>query len=130
MSKPTKLAEINIITEKRSFRVMALVEKRSSAEKNTKKLAPEKKRRALEEGLKRKQGEIEVKESKKAKRTLEEKKNSEAKEYHGVIWQPCIKKFLKLKTLGWAGQILHNIVMCLMDHSGIVMLCGLRLVKT
>ena len=29
----------------------------------------------------------------------------------------CIKKFLKLKTLGWAGPILHNTVMRLTDHS-------------
>ena len=39
-------------------------------------------------------------------------------QYQGVFRQPCIKKFLKLKTLGWAGQVLHNIVMRLTDHSG------------
>ena len=41
------------------------------------------------------------------------------RQYEGVICQPCIKKFLKLKTLGWAGHVFHNIVMCLTDHSGI-----------
>ncbi|GMN66050.1 hypothetical protein TIFTF001_035117 [Ficus carica] len=98
---------------------MASAEKRPPAEKNPKKPAPKKKRRAPEEGLKRKQGEIEVKESKKAKKTLEEKKNANAEEYQRVIWQPCIKKFLKLETFGWAGKVLHNIVMRLTDHSGI-----------
>ncbi|GMN47610.1 hypothetical protein TIFTF001_016789 [Ficus carica] len=94
MSKPMTLTEKNITPEKRSFRVMASAEKRPSREKNPKKLAPEKKRRVPEEGLKRKQGEIEVKESKKAKRTLEENKNSDVEE------------------------VLHNIVMRLTDHLG------------
>ncbi|GMN65759.1 hypothetical protein TIFTF001_034838 [Ficus carica] len=119
MSKPTKLAEKNITPEKRSPQLIASVEKRQPAKKNPKKPAPEKKRKALEEGLKRKQGENEVKESRKAKRTLEEKKNANAEDYQGVIRQSCIKKFLKLKTLGWAGQVLHNIVMHLADHSGV-----------
>ncbi|GMN63668.1 hypothetical protein TIFTF001_032732 [Ficus carica] len=52
---------------------------RSSAEKISKKPAPESERRVAEEGLKRKHGEIEVKESKKAKRAVEEK-ISEAEE--------------------------------------------------
>ncbi|GMN65793.1 hypothetical protein TIFTF001_034871 [Ficus carica] len=119
MSKPTKLAEKNITPEKRSPQLIASVEKRQPAKKNPKKPAPEKKRKALEEGLKRKQGENEVKESRKAKRTLEEKKNANAEDYQGVIRQSCIKKFLKLKTFGWAGQVLHNIVMHLADHSGV-----------
>ncbi|GMN59355.1 hypothetical protein TIFTF001_028443 [Ficus carica] len=95
---------------------MASAKKRPPAEKIPKKLTPEKKRRVPEEGLKRKHGEIEVKESKKAKRAVEEKKISNAEE--GVISQPCIKKFQKLKKLGWAGQVLHNIVMCLTNYSG------------
>ncbi|GMN51274.1 hypothetical protein TIFTF001_020438 [Ficus carica] len=80
MSKPTMLAEKNITHEKRPFRVMALTEKRPPAEKIPKKPAPEKKRKASEEGLNRKQGKIEVKESKKAKRAPEEKNNSDAEE--------------------------------------------------
>ncbi|GMN46132.1 hypothetical protein TIFTF001_015320 [Ficus carica] len=117
MSKPTMLVEKNITPEKRSLRVMTLAEKMPNAEKIPKKPAPEKKRRVPEEGLKKKQGEIEVKESKNAKRAIEEKRNSDVEEtcsnlkqwlslrqYQGVIRQPCIKKFLKLKMLGWAGQ--------------------------
>ncbi|GMN64657.1 hypothetical protein TIFTF001_033731 [Ficus carica] len=84
MSKPTKLAEKNITSEKRSLRVMASAKKKPPADKITKKPAPEKKRRAPEEGLKRKQGEIEVKESKKAKRAIEEKKNSDTEEVSNV----------------------------------------------
>ncbi|GMN67832.1 hypothetical protein TIFTF001_036912 [Ficus carica] len=93
MSKLTKLAEKNITPEKRSLRVMASADKRPPTEKFPKKSAPEKKRRVPEEGLKRKQGEIEVKELKKAKRAVE-KKISEAEE------------------------VLHNIVMRLTDYSG------------
>ena len=55
---------------------MALAEKRTPVEKNPKKPAPEKKRKAP----KRKQGEIEVKEYKKAKRTIEDKKNLDVEE--------------------------------------------------
>ncbi|GMN31473.1 hypothetical protein TIFTF001_044583 [Ficus carica] len=91
--------------------------KRSPAEKSSKKPAPESERRVAEEGLNRKQEEIEVKESKKPKSAIEEK-ISEVEEYEGVIHQPCIQQFLKLNTLGWAEKIFHNIVMCLTDHSG------------
>ncbi|GMN59278.1 hypothetical protein TIFTF001_028359 [Ficus carica] len=94
MSKPTKLAKKNIIPEKRSPRVMASADKRPPAEKISKKPAPERKSRVAVEGLKRKQGEIEIKESNKAKRAVEEKKISEAEE------------------------VFYNIVMRLMDHSG------------
>ena len=69
MLKPTKLAEKNITLEEWSFRVMVSVEKRPPTKKNPKKLAPEKNIRAPEEGLKRKQGEIEVKESKKVNKS-------------------------------------------------------------
>ncbi|GMN21489.1 hypothetical protein TIFTF001_048885 [Ficus carica] len=71
MSKLTKLAEKNITPEKRSLRVMASAYKRPPAEKSSKKPAPESKRSVAEEGLKRKQGEIEVKESKKPKSAVE-----------------------------------------------------------
>ncbi|GMN47636.1 hypothetical protein TIFTF001_016807 [Ficus carica] len=73
MSKPTKLAEKNITPKKRSLRVMASAYKRPPAEKSSKKPAPESKIRAAKEGLKRKQGEIEVKESVKPKCAVEEK---------------------------------------------------------
>ena len=39
------------------------------------------------------------------------------KQYAAVIDQRCIKQFLRLSTLGWAGQLFHNIVMRLTDHS-------------
>ena len=80
MSKPTKLAEKNITAEKRSFRLMTSVDKRPLAKKFSKKLTPESKRKVAEEGLKRKQGKIKVKESKKAKRAVEEKMISEVEE--------------------------------------------------
>ncbi|GMN28881.1 hypothetical protein TIFTF001_046275, partial [Ficus carica] len=38
-------------------------------------------------------------------------------QYAAVIDQRCIKQFLGLSTLGWAGQLFHNIVMRLTDHS-------------
>ncbi|GMN49443.1 hypothetical protein TIFTF001_018598 [Ficus carica] len=38
-------------------------------------------------------------------------------QYAAVIDQRCIKQFLRLSTLGWAGQLFHNIVMRLTDHS-------------
>ncbi|GMN48000.1 hypothetical protein TIFTF001_017167 [Ficus carica] len=60
---------------------MASVEKRPPAEIIPKKPTLEKNRRAPDEGLKRKQGEIEVKESKKPKRAIDEKKNSDTEEF-------------------------------------------------
>ena len=48
---------------------MVLAEKRPPTKKNPKKPTLEKNRRAPKEGLKKKQGEIEVKESKKAKKS-------------------------------------------------------------
>ena len=39
------------------------------------------------------------------------------RQYELVMHQPCIQQFLKLNTLGWAGQVFHNIVMRLTDHS-------------
>ncbi|GMN58271.1 hypothetical protein TIFTF001_027353 [Ficus carica] len=38
-------------------------------------------------------------------------------QYAAVVDQRCIKQFLRLSTLGWAGQLFHNIVMRLTDHS-------------
>ncbi|GMN66599.1 hypothetical protein TIFTF001_035664 [Ficus carica] len=38
-------------------------------------------------------------------------------QYAAVVDQRCIKQFLGLSTLGWAGQLFHNIVMRLTDHS-------------
>ena len=56
-----------------SLKIMASAYKRLSTEKISKKPAPESKRMVAEERLKRKQGEIEVKESKKPKSAVEEK---------------------------------------------------------
>ncbi|GMN34891.1 hypothetical protein TIFTF001_048395 [Ficus carica] len=93
MSKPTKLAEKNNTSEKRYIRVMTSAYKRSPAEKSSKKSAPGSERRVAEEGLKRKHGKIEVKESKKPENTVEEK-------------------------ISEAEEVFHNIVMHLTDHSG------------
>jgi hypothetical protein len=38
-------------------------------------------------------------------------------QYEAVIDQRCIKQFISLSTLGWSGQVFHNIVMRLTDHS-------------
>ncbi|GMN69658.1 hypothetical protein TIFTF001_038701 [Ficus carica] len=38
-------------------------------------------------------------------------------QYEAVIQQPCIKQFMRSSNLGWAGQVFHNIVMRLTDHS-------------
>ncbi|GMN22493.1 hypothetical protein TIFTF001_047442 [Ficus carica] len=38
-------------------------------------------------------------------------------QYAAVVDQRCIKQFLGLSNLGWAGQLFHNIVMRLTDHS-------------
>ena len=73
MSKPTKLAEKKITPEKRFLRVKASAYKRPPTEKSSKKPVPESERRVAEERLKRKQGEIEVKETKKSKSSIEEK---------------------------------------------------------
>ena len=39
------------------------------------------------------------------------------RQYELVMNQPCIQHFQKLAALGWAGQLFHNIVMRLTDHS-------------
>ena len=70
MSKPTKLVKKKITLERISPRLIASTEKMPPIEKNPKKLTSEKKRKALEEGLKRKHEENEVKESKKAKKKI------------------------------------------------------------
>ncbi|GMN69087.1 hypothetical protein TIFTF001_038138 [Ficus carica] len=123
MSRPTKMSEKNTTPKRRSIRVTASAYKRSLAEESSKKSAPEIERMVSDEGLKRKHGEIEVKDSKKLISALEEK-ISEAEEwlslrpYEAVIHQPCIQQFLNLNTLGWTGHVFHNIVMRLTDHSG------------
>ncbi|GMN22436.1 hypothetical protein TIFTF001_040255 [Ficus carica] len=40
------------------------------------------------------------------------------RQYESVKQQPCIQQFMHLDTLGWAGQIFHNIAMRLMSHRG------------
>ncbi|GMN63944.1 hypothetical protein TIFTF001_033023 [Ficus carica] len=79
MSKPTKMSEKNTTPERRSVRVTASAYKRTSTEESSKKPAPEIERMVSDEGLKRKQGEIEVNDSKKLKSAIEEK-ISEAEE--------------------------------------------------
>lgn len=39
------------------------------------------------------------------------------RQYELVMQQPCIQHFLQLDRLGWAGQLFHNILMRLTDHS-------------
>ena len=39
------------------------------------------------------------------------------RQYELVMQQPCIQQFQNLSALGWAGQLFHNIVMRLTDHS-------------
>ena len=73
MSKTTKLAEKKITLENRSLRVKVSAYKRSPTEKISKKPVPESERKVAEERLKRKHGEIEVKESNKPKSSVEEK---------------------------------------------------------
>ena len=38
-------------------------------------------------------------------------------QYEAVVDQRCIKHFIRSGPLGWAGQLFHNIVMRLTDHS-------------
>ncbi|GMN27800.1 hypothetical protein TIFTF001_041079 [Ficus carica] len=40
------------------------------------------------------------------------------RQYESVKQRPCIQQFMHLDTLGWAGQIFHNIAMRLMSHRG------------
>ncbi|GMN59626.1 hypothetical protein TIFTF001_028718 [Ficus carica] len=40
------------------------------------------------------------------------------RQYESVKQHPCIQQFMHLDTLGWAGQIFHNIAMRLMSHRG------------
>ena len=40
------------------------------------------------------------------------------RQFESVKQQPCIQQFMHLDTLGWAGQIFHNIAMRLMSHRG------------
>ncbi|GMN62895.1 hypothetical protein TIFTF001_032030 [Ficus carica] len=92
MSKPTKMSEKNTTLKRRSVRT-ASAYKRPSAEESSKKPSPEIERMVSDEGLMRKQGEIEVKDSKKLINAVEEK-------------------------ISEAEEVFHNIVMRLTDHSG------------
>ncbi|GMN52904.1 hypothetical protein TIFTF001_022027 [Ficus carica] len=93
MSKPTKMSEKNTTPERRSLRVTASAYKRLSAEESSKKPAPKIERMVSDEGLKRKQGEIEVNDSKELISAVEEK-------------------------ISEVEEVFHNIVMRLTDHSG------------
>ena len=92
ISKPTKMSKKNITSERKSLRITALADKRPPVKKNSKKLAPESKRRVAKEELKRKQGEIKVKKSKKLKSAVEEK-ISEVEEVKKLISVFMFKKF-------------------------------------
>ncbi|GMN48617.1 hypothetical protein TIFTF001_017792 [Ficus carica] len=96
MSTPTKMSEKNTSLEKKPVRVKST--KSSSADKCPK-------------NMKRKHEEVDVKDSKSEEITKFE-------EYESVKQQPCIQQFMHLGTLGWAGQIFHNIAMRLMSHRG------------
>ncbi|GMN47194.1 hypothetical protein TIFTF001_016368 [Ficus carica] len=39
------------------------------------------------------------------------------RQYEAIQGQPCIQSFMHLETLGWAGQVFHNTVMRLTNHS-------------
>ncbi|GMN25917.1 hypothetical protein TIFTF001_043946, partial [Ficus carica] len=117
MSTPTKISKKNTRPERRSVRVTAKSSKRSSAGESFKNPVPAIERMVFDAGLKRKQGEMDVKDSKKLISAVEDK-ISKAEEYEAVKDQPCIQQFMHLDTLGWAGQVFHNIVMRLTDHSG------------
>ncbi|GMN52676.1 hypothetical protein TIFTF001_021812 [Ficus carica] len=65
---------------------------------------------------KRTQGEIEVSDTKKFM-SSPEMNIADPGMYAAVVDQRCIKQFLGLSNLGWAGQLFHNIVMRLTDHS-------------
>ncbi|GMN18812.1 hypothetical protein TIFTF001_045068 [Ficus carica] len=71
-----------------------------------------------EAGLKRKQGGIDVNDLKKLI-SFVEGKISTAEEYETVQGQPCIQPFMHLENFGWAGQVCHNTVMRLTNHSAI-----------
>ena len=86
------MSKKNITPEMRSVRVTALAYKRPSTEESSKKPAPEIERMVSNEGLKRKQGEIEVKDSKKLKSAVEDK-ISEAEEVKKLIFVFIFIKF-------------------------------------
>ncbi|GMN62589.1 hypothetical protein TIFTF001_031677 [Ficus carica] len=96
MSTPTKMSEKNTSLEKKPVRVKST--KSSSADKSPK-------------NMKRKHEDVDVKDSKSEEITKSE-------EYESVKQQPYIQQFMHLDTLGWAGQIFHNIAMRLMSHRG------------
>ncbi|GMN59508.1 hypothetical protein TIFTF001_028602 [Ficus carica] len=93
MSTPTKMSEKNTSPERRSVRVMAKSSKRSSADESPKNPVPAIERMVSDAGLKRKQGEMDVKDSKKLISALEDK-------------------------ISKSEEVFHNIVMRLTDHSG------------
>ncbi|GMN49606.1 hypothetical protein TIFTF001_018764 [Ficus carica] len=93
MSTPTKMSEKNTTPERRSVRVTAKSSKRSSADKSSKSPVPAIERMVSDAGLKRKHGEMDVKDSKKLISSVEDK-------------------------ISKAEEVFHNIVMRLTDHKG------------
>ncbi|GMN51465.1 hypothetical protein TIFTF001_020613 [Ficus carica] len=83
MSIPTKMSEKNTTLEKRSVRVTAKSSKRSSADESSKNPVPAIERMVSDIGLKRKQGEMDVNDSKKLISTVEDK-ISKAEEFTGL----------------------------------------------
>ncbi|GMN51337.1 hypothetical protein TIFTF001_020499 [Ficus carica] len=93
MLTPTKMSEKNTRPEKRSVRVTAKSSKRSSAGESSKNSVPAIERMVSDKGLKRKQGEMDVKDSKKLISAVKD-------------------------NISKAEEVFHNIVMRLTDHSG------------
>ncbi|GMN61248.1 hypothetical protein TIFTF001_030401 [Ficus carica] len=145
--------EKNTTLERRSARVPTKSSKRSSTDESVKKPVSEIERMVSDAGLKRKQGAMDVKDSKKLISFIEAKISKaeegqyvrlvpdieitrakintfvnitetwnklsqwlSSRQYEAVKDQPCIQ-FMHLETLSWAGQVFHNIVMRLTNHS-------------
>ncbi|GMN48445.1 hypothetical protein TIFTF001_017616 [Ficus carica] len=134
MSTPTKMSEKNTSLEKKPVRVKST--KSSSADKSPKNM----KRKHEEVDVKdSKSEEITKSEESQYVRLVPDSEITRAKIntfvnimepmknlcqwlsprlYESVKQQPCIQQFMHLDTLGWAGQIFHNIAMRLMSHRG------------
>ncbi|GMN52529.1 hypothetical protein TIFTF001_021664 [Ficus carica] len=134
MSTPTKMSEKNTSLEKKPIRVKST--KSSSADKSPKNM----KRKHEEVDVKdSKSEEITKSEESQYVRLVLDSEITRAKintfvnitetmkilcqwlsplQYESVKQQPCIQQFMHLDTLGWAGQIFHNIMMRLMSHRG------------
>ncbi|GMN54038.1 hypothetical protein TIFTF001_023169 [Ficus carica] len=110
------MSKKNTTLERRSAQVPAKSSKRSSADESAKKPVPEIERMVSDAGLKRKQGGMDVKYSKKLISSVEAK-ISKVEEYEAVKDQPYIQQFMHLETLAWAGPVFHNIVMRLTNLS-------------